>query len=267
MKSGLLIIVTLMHLSLNAQIVYTDVIPDSSIVTNGGTPVNYLIDLNTDGVNDFQLSVATFGNSFGGASYTTIVALDSNMIISDSAAALNTHSLSVTDSINATSPFYLGSGLFFNMSFSGGTTTLIGNWQNYGYASYCGVKFYGNGQWYYGWILISVEVSVSYSKITVHEWAYSTDPMVAGDGSPFTSIDENGEISSYTIYPNPATDKLWIKNKGGSMMAPYSILDQTGRTIVTNIVNNEVTFVDIQTLPAGKYYLHIEDTITSFVVK
>ena len=49
-----LIAFALLVIPVNAQIVYTDLIPDSLIHTTGGV---YHLDLNNDGINDFNLNL------------------------------------------------------------------------------------------------------------------------------------------------------------------------------------------------------------------
>src|ERR1035438_6663121 len=86
-----------MGLIVNAQIVYTDIIPDTTIMTNNAV---YHLDLNNDGITDFDIKCTTSTTTvvYCGVltnTYITITAIDSNEVLSTStnvplALAINT---------------------------------------------------------------------------------------------------------------------------------------------------------------------------------
>ena len=88
---------------------------------------------------------------------------------------------------------------------------------------------------------------------TIDFWQYTPDSLPSG----VRAIDE----SSISIYPDPATDRLYISGLPES--ATHTISDMTGRICSTPSSGREV---DVSTLPSGVYLLRIQDG-SGFVVK
>ena len=63
-------------------------------------------------------------------------------------------------------------------------------------------------------------------------------------------------ISSFSIYPNPANDVLNIRNKGNLQIDKVLVYDITGKKILEEAKN--VDTIKIQNLQAGLYFLQIE---------
>jgi hypothetical protein len=74
---------------------------------------------------------------------------------------------------------------------------------------------------------------------------------------PSTAILQVTDKNSLTIYPNPAHDIITIKANEGTAGSTYSITDQNGKLILTGILSNESTTVDISRLSNGLYFLHL----------
>ncbi len=72
----------------------------------------------------------------------------------------------------------------------------------------------------------------------------------------------NKENSSYTIYPNPAANQLFIKVSNGSLYANQSVkaIDMMGRTITLNTLSHDSTTqsYDISQLAVGMYQIIVE---------
>lgn len=56
-----------------------------------------------------------------------------------------------------------------------------------------------------------------------------------------------------SLYPNPATDYLWIQVPDETMGNYYQILDASGRVVITEKVNSNQQHVDISKLASGNY--------------
>lgn len=63
-----------------------------------------------------------------------------------------------------------------------------------------------------------------------------------------------GKESALRIYPNPANDLLTIKMKE-TAYSSFSILNSVGQVMLQQPINNNLTNVNIKSLPAGLYYI------------
>jgi hypothetical protein len=73
-------------------------------------------------------------------------------------------------------------------------------------------------------------------------------------------------LSSFSLYPNPATNQLSIDTE--LVINNLSIVDLTGKTITTT--NQPTKLVDVSNLPSGIYFINVttdENTITKKFVK
>jgi hypothetical protein len=69
-----------------------------------------------------------------------------------------------------------------------------------------------------------------------------------------------------TIYPNPATDKLFIETK--NEISSWKIIDMQGKQLLQNKkVNNSKTFIDVSGLLSGIYIVEIETENGKFIHK
>jgi hypothetical protein len=71
--------------------------------------------------------------------------------------------------------------------------------------------------------------------------------------------DEIPEISlELSIYPNPTTDVLFIKNKNTRLEFNYQLFDITGKLIASSSKMVQVDQIDMTSLVSGTYLLHIQ---------
>lgn len=75
------------------------------------------------------------------------------------------------------------------------------------------------------------------------------------------SIDALSEDKLVTVYPNPAQDQLHVKTGIELMNASYSILDNTGRTVLIGQLSSENTVIELCGLSNGTYFLHVGDQL------
>ncbi|HKJ78193.1 MAG TPA: T9SS type A sorting domain-containing protein, partial [Prolixibacteraceae bacterium] len=73
------------------------------------------------------------------------------------------------------------------------------------------------------------------------------------------------------IYPNPAKDKI-ILDLSGEMLHPglnYSLLNLTGKLVVTGKINNTIGYqtIDVQNVKEGMYFFKAWNNEFSFVKK
>jgi PKD repeat protein len=75
-----------------------------------------------------------------------------------------------------------------------------------------------------------------------------------------TFIEENGNLISLSVFPNPVSDKLYIKlNKNYQTELSVTIFNLEGRMLFTQKLNNLENEIDMQNLEAGIYILKVFD--------
>lgn len=165
-----------------AAIVYTDVSPDF----NGGTTSTYMLDLNNDSINDFQI----FGvSSSSSSSSSTLAKLFISPLTSGNAALGSygtfyfgyPYALNSNDNIGPSASGSWLTNSYQSMNYTGD----YGNWIGVT-DKYIGLKIVVGGNTYYGWC--RMDVSADGSTWVVKDYAYENTPntpIAAGDmGSP-----------------------------------------------------------------------------------
>ena len=76
--------------------------------------------------------------------------------------------------------------------------------------------------------------------------------------APSLGIDDIIE-PSLSIYPNPVSDILMIKNVKSSDYKSYSITDILGKTVYSVSNNETINSIDVSNLSKGLYFLHVGD--------
>ena len=75
------------------------------------------------------------------------------------------------------------------------------------------------------------------------------------------SIDALSNDKLFSVYPNPAQNQLQVKAGIELMNASYSILDNTGRTVLTGQLTSENTVIELSGLSNGTYFLNVGDQL------
>lgn len=257
--SAFIVTVMMFSASANAQIVYTDVNPDSTIYCAGNCTLNYNLDLNNDANTDFivttfrvdppQIGLETYSNVTanplnGNAVKDTLVnsiyvsiplqfntVIDSTLLLNQSWQTSGSHSLK-------------------NGMYGGGldSDTVWGLWDSLA-DYYLGLKLLQSGQTHYGWVRLRVDVTQSYASVIVKDYAYNSipnQPILAGQ-TIATVITENSFASSINIFPNPATDHLTIASPNTNEKVEITITDINGKTIPIPIaIGNSTTATQTQ---------------------
>jgi hypothetical protein len=63
--------------------------------------------------------------------------------------------------------------------------------------------------------------------------------------------------SIYNVYPNPASDKIYIQTSGNALDASYEISDALGKTVAKSGLNGITQAINISQLPSGIYLVKI----------
>ncbi|MBK9401480.1 MAG: T9SS type A sorting domain-containing protein [Bacteroidetes bacterium] len=265
--------------SANAQIVYTDVIPDSTMncIGNGlSCTQNYDLDLNNDAISDFILTAfhvnpPQIGNETisrvntsplnGNAVKDTLVNSDTVSIPIQLNAVINSNLL-LNQSWQTS-----GSQILKNGAYGGGLSndTVWGLWDSLS-DYYLGLRLLLSGQIHYGWVRLRVDVTESYASLIVKNYAYNTVPnqaILAGQ-TVATGINENSFASSINIFPNPAKDKLTIALGSNNKKVEITIADMTGKVIYSKTASDPDSYqeqkieVTTQDFATGIYVVQIQ---------
>ena len=239
-------IVTAMMFSLsaNAQIIYTDVIPDTTVNTNATL---YHLDLNNDGTIDFNINYLTqfISQTCGTATdtgtniYLTITPLGSNKVGTTNVYPSNLLLNSVIDNSSVTWSSTANQNLFVR---SWHCSSLMGVpiWVSFIDGNYLGnatgfvpLRLNMNFQNYYGWA--QLHIAMQPASCTIMDYAYNSvpnQPILAGQTTS-TGIIENSFASSINLFPNPANNHLTISLGNNNKKVNVTITDITGKIIYT----------------------------------
>lgn len=176
-----------------AQIVYTDMNPDSSLVCTYGCSQQCNLDIDQDDVDDFFVKVFTSVCGVGDPQnhYATCGAFGNNQILQVNEYPAK---LILNDSIAADS-YWSSGGTLRSMTFCP-TIKYSGNWLSGGFL---GLKLEKGSDTYYGWVQLGVIVGPGSSTVTIIDIAFNSiadQSILAGQTCPpQASIIVNGPIT------------------------------------------------------------------------
>ncbi len=249
--------------SANAQIVYTDVNPDTTINTNGGV---YALDLNNDGITDFNITFNTTTIPQGTNRYIRITPLGANKVGNDlsypypSALSINTLIDSSSFSWLSNANQSLISRIWFIPPPRGGSPLwqTRGNW-NGASDKYVPLQLDVSSQKYYGWARL--DAATNAMSFTVKDYAYNSIPnqsILAGEPIA-TGINENSFAASINLFPNPANNHLSIALGSNNKKIEVAIADITGKIVyTTTIVETDKVEVNTNEFAEGIYIVQIQ---------
>ena len=275
--SALIVTAMLFSVSANAQIVYTDVNPDSILYDNipGPSPTPYYnLDLDNNANNDFILTASYSGSLAIPVQYSSIVfasPLNGNAVKD---TLVNTINVPIPIPFNAV----IDSNLLFHQSWqtsglhsmksenynqNSGITT-YGLWDNLS-DYYLGLRLLQSGQTYYGWVRLRVNVapgpSGGFASLIVQAYAYNTIanlPILAGQTTT-TGIIEDSFASSINLFPNPATNHVTIDLPNAKEKVEITITDITGKIIYATIATNtQKVEVNTKDFAEGIYVVQLQ---------
>ncbi len=245
--------------SADAQIIYTDVNPDTLMNSTLGSLITYDVDFDNNGITD--MSVGTYAYAYGGSNLN----YSFNFLSPDAvSAAIGT----IDANYSLPTPTPLASGVFvdpasvnwLDTTASGGTTqfnaatfmgtTLLGTF-NTGADAYIGARFLIGANTHYGWIRINV--SADCSTTTVKDFAYKAVPNT-GLNTGETGLGIN-EILSSTWSAAVNGKNIIVKSEND---AAVTIIDVTGREIATGNVENGIATIALPDASTGLYLVRMQ---------
>jgi hypothetical protein len=216
------------------------------------------------------LTAADYGNNFS-----------ENLIYGNAQLGIDLYPQGVTDNdagdsdagANQLMNFPLLDSASFNTG--SGTTTVYGHLDN-PLAQYCRVELFGSsgdannhGQAneYLGAVIPSSGGTFSFVVNTVLTWNFVTATATDSSGNtsefslnlelpgPNTILEQENEFF-FSVYPNPASDYIFIENKAGSGFW-IDIINVAGQMIVSNFFPSGHAIIDISALQGGVYQMQL----------
>jgi hypothetical protein len=74
-------------------------------------------------------------------------------------------------------------------------------------------------------------------------------------------------LSDWRVYPNPATDQLFVEIKQQNQFVTGQIFDAYGRGLKTVLLTTGITAIDVRDLSAGVYFVKVGAGLIKFVVE
>lgn len=266
---------TLLPMSVNAQIIYKDILPDTTIKTDGGA---FALDLNNDGTIDFNITYDTTviyagcpqGTAKTGVNISIrITPLGSNAVGNDTiypgALLLNANidhsSFKWNEKANQILNYKSWQCRISRQLPRPGyvwTAVYSGRW-NGAVNKYIPLKLVLDSNIHYGWVRL--DVTSGATAFTVKDYAYNTVPfqiMHAGE-TTVTGIVENAFSSSISVFPNPSSDQFTIALGSSHKQAVVRILDMNGKVVYSMLVRDPQKFeINLKAFAEGIYIVQVQ---------
>ncbi len=84
-------------------------------------------------------------------------------------------------------------------------------------------------------------------------------------GNLLSNEEESSISKTHTIYPNPATDLIYIKSTNGTVGKSYKIYNNIGQLVIENVTHNNS--ISVQNLKKGIYFINIENSTYKLLKK
>ena len=190
----------------NAQIVYTDITPDSTTIIGGNF---YNLDLNNDGTFDFAINL-NIGTGSSISQQVAVSPVTSNGVAGDTAGIyVYPFALNAGDTVKL--------GLQFNLTPNQSMGSYFGPGFYYGHwlgatDKYLGLSFYIGPNLHYGWARLDVDSTAS--QFTIKDYAYNAtpnSPIIAGQTG--VGIQENTLDGNVVIYSFDKNIKISFLNE------------------------------------------------------
>lgn len=233
--------------TINAQIVYTDLIPDTVIsATERELTKSYFLDLDNNGVFEIELRHFNPGGFCGVEIHRNPDATTYQDVIYSSGSNTTT-ALSLSFTIGPNSSTWG----FPSSNFLGSD-----DWQT---DKYMGIRFQKSGEWYYGWVRIVI--SPDKLSFTVKDYAYNQQANEAinagqnGSGINEYTVNKNITIS---IHPNPVSTSTNIHFSKSVQNATLKITNVKGQEIktISSVFGNSIE-MDRENLSNGIYIIQL----------
>lgn len=95
-----------------------------------------------------------------------------------------------------------------------------------------------------------------YLNVAYSDASYSYKATVMKYDSVYAGISEP-QVSTFSVYPNPATDKITLETTGTIEGCKLVLINVAGQELISQQVSERKTVIDITTLPSGVYFVRL----------
>ncbi|HRO39606.1 MAG TPA: T9SS type A sorting domain-containing protein [Flavobacteriales bacterium] len=244
----------------DAQVVYTDVDPDSVFIME-----QFDVDFDGDGVVDISVNHGQVMTATSGGALLTVNKAAVEVPSGNAFLAENSGGYAYVAVLGMGNPIAPGNPNFGSASYGtcggayfGATSSFYGPWL--GQMGYIGCKFQaGSGQTHFGWV--QLEVPADCGWITLMGYAYESTPgtaIAAGDTGAVDQVGTWAHVVDFNAVPNPANDRIVLDlGAFGAGETTLCVTDATGRTCITrNIDGASAPYtLDLSDLAPGTYLI------------
>jgi hypothetical protein len=240
-----------------AQIIYTDVNPDSVLTGNE----SFQIDINNDSIMDFKIRHSIFKSNGKDVYFNGFLGLKSNLIFCDGVGSMcsswhyEPRPLNFWDDMvpSGYDKVWKNKELLFRIPPDGCWNT--GKWKG-AKDKYLGLRFKINGSFYFGWARMDVDSSGK--SVTLKDYAYFDEaehPIKAG--SMKVSLPDDNLMKNIRVYASSGS--ICIEAQvNENLTGRIRLSDIHGRELKSVVVKNQKNIeLNIQELPTGFYIVNI----------
>ncbi|MFZ4523488.1 MAG: T9SS type A sorting domain-containing protein [Bacteroidales bacterium] len=237
-----------------AQVNYVDINPDTTILKGG----LYNLDLNNDGLADFQISLSN------DSTYQSdiITCLHDSCFVSFHMveSCYMIEALELNDTVAKTNFNYTMKPEHYRLYFWGIDYCLHSGWFGGQTNKYVGLKIVKNGNIYYGWLRIDVASDGSWVKLK--DYAYGGSGILAGQ---IISNINNLKVESQLSIRNSESE-ITITSKSNLKITNASLLNSIQQNTELQVNGNQVKVVKSH-LPTGLYLVRVNTSEGNCTIK
>ena len=122
---------------------------------------------------------------------------------------------------------------------------------------------------HYGWAHIKC---TGYCNFCISGMGYCTIPnypLQWGQTNITVGLEEKPTENSFVVYPNPANNVLFVESRRATSLQTqsYRITNLMGQTLLQGSITAENQQINIENLPAGMYFISMDNQTTKFIVR
>jgi hypothetical protein len=241
----------------DAQIIYTDVNPDSVLTGNE----SFQIDINNDSIMDFKIRHSSLNYQGEDININSFFGLNSNLIFCDGVGSMcsswhyEPKALNFWDDMtpSGSKKVWKNQEILFRDPPDGCENT--GRWKG-AKDKYLGLRFKIKGSYYFGWARMDVDSSGK--SVTLKDYAYFNEaekPIRAG--SIKVSLPDDDPLKNFRVFS--VVGSIRIESPADqTLTGKIRLTDLHGRELKSVDIKNEKTVqLNTQELPTGLYIVNI----------